>query len=88
MNFTITPDDPVGPHTLRWWAFQRRLLIDHKKIGDTPAERARISHARALADEWEGKGKGFPAAPGFLLKPKTPQPMKKRGVLARLFGKE
>lgn len=84
MNFTITPDDPIGPKVLRLWAFERRLLIDHKKLADTPAERERIAHARSLADEWDGRGKSVPA---FLSKSKT-APAKKRGVFARLFGKE
>lgn len=85
MKFTITPDDPVGPKVLRLWAFERRLLIDHKKLADTPAERERIAHARALADEWEGRPKRVPA---FLAKPRTSAPAKKRGLLARMFGKE
>lgn len=66
-RFTITSDDPVGPKLLRLWAFERRLLIDRKKLADTGTERARIADARALADAWEGQATArAPARPGFL----------------------
>lgn len=64
-NFTIAADDPVGPKILRQWAFERRLLIEHKKLPDSATERARIAQARDLADAWEGRPKA-PTRPGFL----------------------
>lgn len=53
-SFTLTADDPAAPKVLLEWAYRRRLLIQHRRLPDAPAEWARIAELRARAARWSG----------------------------------